>query len=320
MHYLEDYLEIIELLPAELKSRFLQLKELDEHVQSQLESLNDRSKTFFTLCRKNKQELREQQYQSLSQEYEKVVRDSAEKVKLANQINELLDRHMRRMDQDLSRFTIELEADTAGITEILEQRSYLLDRPPTPERPQAGQKRTRHNLQMEDFTNGDYDDYSPSHSTRSSPNPIGRGHKYPRRERTSTWNIHEDTDYLAELDEQLTSPSSFYAGTGGKPPLVFAMAETKSHKKKSSAIQQAPAIEVVQESTDWLNYVDSDEPRYCLCNQVSYGEMVACDNPDCPIEWFHYGCVGITDPPKGKWYCPQCTLSVKKKGNRKGTT
>lgn len=32
-----------------------------------------------------------------------------------------LDRHMRRMDQDLSRFTIELEADTAGITEILEQ-------------------------------------------------------------------------------------------------------------------------------------------------------------------------------------------------------
>ena len=28
---------------------------------------------------------------------------------------------MRRLDQDLSRFTIELEADTAGITEILEQ-------------------------------------------------------------------------------------------------------------------------------------------------------------------------------------------------------
>jgi len=39
-----------------------------------------------------------------------------------------LDRHMRRLDQDLSRFTIELEADTAGITEILEQSeiAYLL--------------------------------------------------------------------------------------------------------------------------------------------------------------------------------------------------
>ena len=36
-----------------------------------------------------------------------------------------LDRHMRRLDQDLSRFTIELEADTAGITELLEQRTYV---------------------------------------------------------------------------------------------------------------------------------------------------------------------------------------------------
>ena len=26
--------------------------------------------------------------------------------------------------------------------------------------------------------------------------------------------------------------------------------------------------------------VDPNEPTYCLCNQVSYGEMVACDNPD----------------------------------------
>ena len=27
---------------------------------------------------------------------------------------------------------------------------------------------------------------------------------------------------------------------------------------------------------DWMS--DPSEPRYCLCNQVSYGVMVACDN------------------------------------------
>ena len=27
------------------------------------------------------------------------------------------------------------------------------------------------------------------------------------------------------------------------------------------------------------NY-DPSEPRYCICNQVSYGDMVACDNVD----------------------------------------
>lgn len=29
---------------------------------------------------------------------------------------------------------------------------------------------------------------------------------------------------------------------------------------------------------EW-NY-DPNEPRYCICNQISYGDMVACDNED----------------------------------------
>lgn len=28
---------------------------------------------------------------------------------------------------------------------------------------------------------------------------------------------------------------------------------------------------------------DPNEPRYCVCNQVSYGDMVACDNEDVSI-------------------------------------
>lgn len=52
-----------------------------------------------------------------------------------------------------------------------------------------------------------------------------------------------------------------------------------------------------------------NEPRYCICNQVSYGSMIACDNKLCPYEWFHFRCVGIIRPPKGKWYCPLCKSS-----------
>jgi inhibitor of growth protein 3 len=32
------------------------------------------------------------------------------------------------------------------------------------------------------------------------------------------------------------------------------------------------------EGSDWT--YDPNEPRYCVCNQVSYGDMVACDNED----------------------------------------
>lgn len=40
-----------------------------------------------------------------------------------------------------------------------------------------------------------------------------------------------------------------------------------------------------------------DEPKYCYCNDVSYGEMVACDNEDCAIEWFHLKCAGLSRAP-----------------------
>lgn len=51
---------------------------------------------------------------------------------------------------------------------------------------------------------------------------------------------------------------------------------------------------------------DNDKRTWCICNEKSYGCMVACDNKSCPYEWFHYECVNLTQPPKGKWYCPHC--------------
>jgi hypothetical protein len=35
------------------------------------------------------------------------------------------------------------------------------------------------------------------------------------------------------------------------------------------------------DNPDWT--YDPNEPRYCICNQVSYGDMVACDNEDVSI-------------------------------------
>ncbi|KAI8389278.1 hypothetical protein BD560DRAFT_320371 [Blakeslea trispora] len=57
--------------------------------------------------------------------------------------------------------------------------------------------------------------------------------------------------------------------------------------------------------------IDPNEPLYCYCQQVSYGEMVACDNTDCEIEWFHLACVDLKTVPKGKWYCSNCLMKMK---------
>ncbi|KAI8992529.1 hypothetical protein BDB01DRAFT_778745 [Pilobolus umbonatus] len=59
--------------------------------------------------------------------------------------------------------------------------------------------------------------------------------------------------------------------------------------------------------------IDPNEPLYCYCQQVSYGEMVACDNTDCEIEWFHLACVDLKTVPKGKWFCNNCQLKMKRR-------
>ena len=56
----------------------------------------------------------------------------------------------------------------------------------------------------------------------------------------------------------------------------------------------------------------NDEPTYCYCNQVSFGEMVGCDGDDCKREWFHLPCIGFKNPPKGKWYCDDCVVKRRK--------
>ncbi|CAO3630499.1 unnamed protein product [Cunninghamella blakesleeana] len=54
---------------------------------------------------------------------------------------------------------------------------------------------------------------------------------------------------------------------------------------------------------------NTEEPLYCYCRQVSYGEMVGCDGEHCPYEWFHMECTGLDAPPKGEWFCKHCLES-----------
>ncbi|EDO31328.1 predicted protein [Nematostella vectensis] len=60
-------------------------------------------------------------------EYQKAVEDADEKVSIATQIYDLVDKHLRKLDQELSKFKMELEADNAGITEVLEQQPHIYE-------------------------------------------------------------------------------------------------------------------------------------------------------------------------------------------------
>lgn len=67
---------------------------------------------------------------------------------------------------------------------------------------------------------------------------------------------------------------------------------------------------IITDAADELP-VDPNEPKFCMCRQVSYGSMVACDNASCSIEWFHFDCVSLSEKPKGSWFCPNCLDKTK---------
>ena len=66
------------------------------------------------------------------------------------------------------------------------------------------------------------------------------------------------------------------------------------------------------------NAIDPNEPVYCVCRQIAHGDMIACDNEDCAIEWFHYQCVNLNPLKKTKnnWLCPSCKSASDQKKTR----
>ncbi|CAN9508352.1 unnamed protein product [Ophioblennius macclurei] len=417
MLYLEDYLEMIEQLPMDLRDRFTEMREMDLQVQNATDQLEQKVIEFFVNAKKNKPEWREEQMEVIKKDYYKALEDADEKVQLANQIYDLVDRHLRKLDQELAKFKMELEADNAGITEILERRSLEMDSPSQPVNNHhvhshtATEKRkysapTHHTTEhvpekkfkseallstltsdaskentpgcransTSSTTNSVYSVNSsqplPSYNLSSLPAGPGAGAgaitmaaaqavqataqmKDGRRTSSlkASYEAIKNNDFQLGREFSLSRDSTGYSSSALASTLTQTLtpstaSDTRGRKSKSSIkssnhqsssssssssslsscssssalaqelSQQASALPEAEANSqvDWT--YDPNEPRYCICNQVSYGEMVGCDNTDCPIEWFHYGCVGLTEAPKGKWYCPQCTAAMKRRGSR----
>lgn len=559
MLYLEDYLEMIEHLPQELRDRFTEMREMDLSVQNNMDSLDKRARTLFQQCRRGELggNQADSEFYSIRKDYYRILEDSDEKVQLAGQMYDLVERYLRRLDSELFKFKCELEADHNGITEILEKRSLELDssttsngglnqkenryfdtlsgassgmvsssgsrmenrykikpekrrdstgmsslsgappekrptvaassaissaptvRPTTPSlssstgpyhmlssatsssKPSAATS-VAYNLQQFGAGNAiaaaasqaiaqtqqmqqgrrtaslkaSYEAIHGAGGTGAGPHDLlinrelagathnalqaveretnnafsnqqRRQHKKKLTTNTTATatllQAHQKQQHSVGLNPNLSSSSldllesttvpgvlsgvsssvsgggsssaslgnagssggsgaagggaggsgassaagasasaaSIIAGSGGSGlstggvmsssaitgtlsgppsssgsigPLGTGLGGMPSFGTSSVLNENGMVVEQTPEG-EWT--YDPNEPRYCICNQVSYGDMVACDNEDCPFEWFHYPCVNITSSPKGKWYCPQCSSSMKRRASRK---
>lgn len=98
-------------------------------VSDNIDTIEKRIRVLFGKCDRNELTAAQadEEYKELHSEYGKILVDADEKIQLANQMYDLVDRYMRRLDSELFKFKCELEADHNGITEILEKRSLELE-------------------------------------------------------------------------------------------------------------------------------------------------------------------------------------------------
>ncbi|KAK4167430.1 putative transcriptional regulatory protein [Cladorrhinum sp. PSN259] len=132
----------------------------------------------------------------------------------------------------------------------------------------------------------------------------------------------------------ISAAAALAAPTPGKEAATLAASATpaatatnrssQQHKDQERLSQPQQPVLTSSQQDETLNQddeeePDGDEPRYCKCNGVSYGEMVACDGEGCPREWFHLECVGLKVAPKGnaKWYCDECKERFGSRGGRR---
>ncbi|ODN06495.1 Chromatin modification-related protein YNG2 [Orchesella cincta] len=89
--------------------------------------------------------------------------------------------------------------------------------------------------------------------------------------------------------------------------------DAANHRRKgsSSRTPKAPAATAIAKAKK--SKEDEDNKPYCHCRQpYSDRPMIGCDFPNCPIEWYHMECIGISKPPEGSWTCPN-TVCIKRR-------
>ncbi|KPP65661.1 inhibitor of growth protein 5-like, partial [Scleropages formosus] len=217
-------MQSIENLPCELQRNFTLMRDLDHRTEEKKGEIDQLAKEYIANVRSLASEQRVEHLQKIQAAYSKCKEYSDDKVQLAMQTYEMVDKHIRRLDADLARFENELK-------EKLEVSSY-------------------ENLERRTLKKG-------TRNLKEKKGPKGRSRK----------------------------------GSDDDSPRKKKLKNGPEFSESLLAVHPSDVLDMP---------VDPNEPTYCLCHQVSYGEMIGCDNPDCPIEWFHFSCVELTTKPKGK--------------------
>ncbi|XP_067159003.1 inhibitor of growth protein 4 isoform X3 [Apteryx mantelli] len=202
----------IENLPFELQRNFQLMRDLDQRTEDLKSEIDKLATEYISNVRTLSSEEKLGLLKQIQEAYGKCKEFGDDKVQLAMQTYEMVDKHIRRLDTDLARF----EAD----------------------------------LKEKQIESSDYD----SSSSKGKKKGRAQKEKKAARARSKGKNSDEEAPKTAQKKLKLVRTTEY-----GMPSVTFGNVHP-------SDVLDMP--------------VDPNEPTYCLCHQVSYGEMIGCDNPD----------------------------------------
>ncbi|GAA5872029.1 hypothetical protein JCM8547_006217 [Rhodosporidiobolus lusitaniae] len=267
----EDYHDIIFELPLEYHRTFALIRELEDAQQQHFTSLRTSFESLLSSRRSDKSAV--PPAEELTKFSAAAIRAGEDKVGLAVSLYETVDRHIRRLDSDLAKFE-----DTL----VIGLREGTL---PSHDAPSASLKTPPGaHTSLGAIVLGEREAFSglaDEEEGAKRDKGAGRDRKGKKKERKTAAEREKEGEWKRRREVQ--------------------KAERKVERKeqKQQAVQAAAGMPI-----------DPNEPVYCYCQRVSFGEMIACENEDCSREWFHLDCVGVSQAPEGEWYCNDCVKEL----------
>lgn len=186
-----------------------------------------------------------------------------------------------------------------GYSSEEEDEKQIHHHPPSKWKKTAPDVNVQHNIQKQQFRHLQQQQQHqqvslPQHFQTAQP-PVVPEYNFPPKmpqQPIRSMDEHKSLIVNDRLTKQPSTPKS----------------SSSSEIDSESDTERTPVHPMVTNISGAISTSEKDDKLYCYC-QCPYdevSEMIACDGVDCAIEWFHFECVGIMVPPKGKWYCPDC--------------
>lgn len=332
LEFIEHYLDSLENLPLDVQRHVTQIREYDYLYSNKLQTISR------YLCLYQKETNGPSKRKYLNKIQKCLIRSQQyadEKLCLISQIVELVDSRSQQLSKDVETMSLDRkEEESRNSNNINNQnrvkieKKTIVEKPVTRESLYVKPKRVRRvrvmdkiseksdRLNNRGINRQEYDDEDEPMEEEEEDIEVKPRKESKKKERDSkpTRDKEKEKETAIKEEKEERKEENSKKNDRKEKSSSKVTKKTSNTKQTNSKVKKKKKKEkeVLPEDLP----VDPDEPTYCICNRISYGDMIGCDNQDCKIEWFHFDCVNLTHKPKGKWYCPQCTIERKEKGKK----